>query len=172
MIRPASLNVMERDADPVLESLLPRTASIERVDSFDDMRALLERRRFAAPLSLDLIGHSTGGAHLLRLARTVIDMCDPCVARFFERLADDRILERAGVVAVRLLGCETATMPGGQFTMRRLSSVLRRPVFGTSKPIGRCHYDTAGFAPAFRHLLVEAGAVPRRIATGSDRRAA
>ncbi len=163
MTRPSPLNVMARDADSVLTGLLDRCAEIERVDSIEDVPALLAHRPPAGPVTLDLLGHSTTAARLLRLGRSIIDMCDPRIARFFQELADGRVLDRAGVVALRLLGCETATMPGGQYTMRRLSATLRMPVFGSRKPLGRCHHDARGFDPAFEDLLVEAGSLPRRV---------
>lgn len=60
------------------------------------------------------------------------------------------------VVAVRLLGCETAVSPGGKRTLRLLARTLRIPVFGSIKPLMKSHYDKLGFNPAFAHILVEA----------------
>ena len=56
------------------------------------------------PSTLDLIGHSTRGHHLLRLGQTPIDMLDPQVASFFRALARAGLLPRLQVTAVRLLG--------------------------------------------------------------------
>jgi hypothetical protein len=50
-------------------------------------------------------------------------MLDPVVARFFRSLADEHRLSRLEVVAVRLLGCETAVSPCGKRTLRLLAQV-------------------------------------------------
>lgn len=83
-------------------------------------------------------------------------MLDPVVARFFRSIAADCLLPRLEVVAVRLLGCETAVSPGGKRTLRFLARTLRIPVFGTLKPLMKSHYDKLGFNPAFAHILAEA----------------
>ena len=57
------------------------------------------------------------------------------------------------VTAVRLLGCETAVTDAGQRTLRMLSQTLRLPVFGTRKPLLKSHCTSAGFDPAFAHIL-------------------
>ena len=107
-------------------------------------------------MTLDLIGHSTRDHHLLRLGDDRIDMLDPVVARFFRSLAAEHLLSRLGVVAVRLLGCETAVSPSGKRTLRLLARTLRVPVFGAIKPLMKSHYDKLGFNPAFAQILVEA----------------
>jgi len=108
---------------------------------------------------MDLIGHSTRDHHFLRLGDTAIDMLDPVVARFFQSVAGDRLLPRLQVVSVRLLGCETAVSPGGRRTLRLLARTLRVPVFGTTRQIGKSHYDEIGFNPVFAGVLVEASQV-------------
>jgi hypothetical protein len=60
---------------------------------------------------------------------------------------------------VRLLGCETAVTDAGQRTLRMLSQTLRLPVFGTTKPLLKSHSNSAGFDPAFAHILIEATAL-------------
>jgi hypothetical protein len=101
------------------------------------------------PATLDLIGHSTRDHHLLRLGNTPIDMLDRQVARFFRDLADEGLLARLHIGAVRLLGCQTAVTDAGQRT-------LRLPVFGTLTPLLKSHSNAGGFDPAFSHLLAEA----------------
>ncbi len=103
-----------------------------------------------------MIGHSTRDHHLLRLGDTAIDMLDTRVARFFRAIADDHLLSRLEVVAVRLLGCQTAVSPGGRRTRRLLARTLRIPVFGAIKPLMKSHYDKLGFDPAFTQVLAEA----------------
>jgi hypothetical protein len=60
------------------------------------------------------------------------------------------------VVAVRLLGCETAVTPAGKRTLRLLARTLGMPVFGAIKPLMKSHYSKLGFDPAFRRVIVEA----------------
>src|SRR5438132_10872179 len=86
-------------------------------------------------------------------------MLDPYVAGFFGTLARDQLLTRLHVTAVRLLGCETAVTDAGQRTLRMLSQTLRLPVFGTTKPLLKSHSNSAGFDPAFAHILIEATAL-------------
>jgi hypothetical protein len=124
------LNVISLDVEA-------RCAVVHRASSLDDLRAVLEARRGvpASPVILDLIGHSTRDHHLLRLGNTPIDMLDRRVARFFQSLMSDQLLQHLAVVAVRLLGCGTAVSPGGRRTLRLLASTLRMPVFGSTKPL-------------------------------------
>ena len=63
------------------------------------------------------------------------------------------------VTTVRLLGCETTVTDAGQRTLRMLSHTLRLPVFGTTKPLLKSHSNSAGFDPAFAHILIEATAL-------------
>ena len=124
--------------------------------SLPQLRSVLESglEPVAGPCTLDLIGHSTAGHHLLRLGRTPIDMLDRSVAGFFEELAAAGLLPGLGITAVRLLGCETAATDAGRRTLRLLSATLRLPVYGTSKPLMKSHSDARGFRPVFAHLLV------------------
>lgn len=108
----------------------------------------------ARPLRLDLIGHATRGASLLRLGADAIDMFEPRVVRFFEELANERLLARLGITAVRLLGCHTATSPIGQRTMHRLARVLDVPVYGSRTALLRSHYGAEGLLPIFDRCLV------------------
>src|SRR5437667_11908953 len=108
--RVASLNIISPDVEELFFGAVARCADLHRASSLADLRALLERRLDgpASPITLDLIGHSTRDHHLLRLGDTAIDMLDAVVARFFRRVADDHLLSRLDVIAVGLLGCETA----------------------------------------------------------------
>ena len=158
IVRVASLNVISPDAEGLFFGRVARCADLHRAGSLGDLRAALESRLEGspAPATLDLIGHSTRDPHLLRLGDDCVDMLDPVVARYFQSLAADQLLSRLQVVAVRLLGCETAVTPSGQRTLRLLSRKLRLPVFGAIKPLLKSHYDKHGFNPAFTHVLVEA----------------
>lgn len=162
---PVPLNVASPDcAEEFFAGAAARCVTLWHAASLAELHEVLERclDHPARPASLDLIGHSTRGHHLLRLGRTPIDMLDPGVAGFFRSLAQARLLPRLHVTAVRLLGCETAVTDAGQRTLRMLSQTLRLPVFGTCKPLLKSHSDSAGFNPAFAHILVEASALTGR----------
>ena len=95
-------------------------------------------------------------------------MLDQQVARFFRALDAERLLDRLQIVAVRLLGCQTAVTDAGQRTLRMLSQTLRLPVFGTLRPLLKSHSNAAGFNPAFSHILIEASALPDSDHPGRD----
>ena len=99
------------------------------------------------------------GVQELYLGDDRIDMLDPVVARFFRSIANDCLLPRLEVVALRLLGCETAVSPTGKRTLRLLARTLRVSIFGSLKPLMKSHYDKLGFNPAFARILVEASEV-------------
>src|SRR5262249_28395381 len=102
-----------------------------RVGSLFELRGVLDALPDGAGRTLDLVGHSRRGTKLLALGTTTLDMLDRRVARFFAELAAGRVLARAGVVHVRLLGCETAVCPTGQRTIKMLARTLGMPAFGT-----------------------------------------
>jgi hypothetical protein len=156
--RVASLNIISPDVEELLFGAVVGCTNLHRANSLGDLRAVLERRLDGptSPITLDVIGHSTRDHHLLRLGDDRVDMLDPVVARFFRSIADEHLLSRLEVVAVRLLGCETAVSPGGKRTMRLLARTLRIPVFGSIKPLMKSHYDGLGFNPTFAQVLVEA----------------
>jgi len=161
--RPVPLNVASPDcAETFFAGAAARCVTLQHAASLAELREVLERCLDdpAQPVTLDLIGHSTRGHRLLRLGRTPIDMLDPQVAGFFRTLAHDQLLTRLHVTAVRLLGCETAVTEAGQRTLRMLSHTLRLPVFGARKPLLKSHSNSAGFDPAFAHVLIEAAALP------------
>jgi hypothetical protein len=150
-----SITIAGRDNDSTVDGMLERCRHVHRAGSLDELRGVLEGLPASPGASLDLVGHSTRPARLLRLDQTVIDMFDPTIAAFFAQLAEDRVLARIGVGSLRLLGCATASQPPGQRTIRRLARVLGLPVYGTTKPIMKSHYTADGFNPAFAQLLVE-----------------
>ncbi|MEU4162873.1 hypothetical protein [Actinoplanes sp. NPDC026670] len=155
-----SLNVASPDcAEGFFAGRQARCVGLRHAAGLADLRAVLERHRGPAA-SLNLIGHSTRQHHLLRLGDTPIDMLNPVVARFFRAAAGDGLLAGAGIVAVRLLGCETAVTEAGRRTLRMLAQTLRMPVYGTRVPLLKSHSGPAGFNPVFSHLLVEAAHLP------------
>lgn len=154
-----SLNVASPDcAEAFFSGPASRVVHLHHAGSLPELRAVLETQldQVVRPQTLDLIGHSTAGHHLLRLGGTPIDMLDRPVAGFFKELASAGLLPRLGITGVRLLGCETAVTDAGQRTLRLLSATVRLPVYGTSKPLMKSHSDAAGFHPAFSHLLLAA----------------
>jgi hypothetical protein len=156
---PRSLQVVSPDAEAASVGRDAPPGQVRRAASLRELWAVLHAEPTpAAPMTLDLTGHSTAGHHLLRLGRTPIDMLDPAVARFFRAMAASGVLRRLRISAVRLLGCETAVTDGGQRTMRMLSRTLGMPVYGTLAPLLAGHHDANGFNPAYAHLLVEASA--------------
>jgi hypothetical protein len=157
-----SLNVASPDcAEGFFAGRAARCVDLNHAASLPELRRVLERHRahVAMPVTLDLIGHSTRYHHLLRLGHTSIDMLDRDVARFFQSLTQDGVLARLDVVAVRLLGCETAVTDSGRRTLRMLAYALGLPVYGTLVPLTKSHSTAAGFDPAFAHVLVEASAL-------------
>ncbi|MET3426676.1 hypothetical protein BJ973_005888 [Actinoplanes tereljensis] len=155
------LNVASPDcAKAFYAGLHPRCVRLHHAAGLADLRRVLARHRAAGLITLDLIGHSTRHHHLLRLGATPIDMLNPVVARFFRTLTLPPT-----IAAVRLLGCETAVSDAGRRTLRLLAHALRIPVYGTLAPLLKSHSNADGFDPAFRHLLVEAAALP----TGAGR---
>jgi hypothetical protein len=123
----------------------------------------------ARPSNLDLIAHSTRGHQFLRLGESVLDMGRPQVRKLFRALAADSVLARLNVGAVRLLACGSAMRRSGLRTMALLSHALRLPVFGTTKPILKHHFDADGFDPAFVHLLRPARVVNGGLDAWGDR---
>lgn len=164
------ITVIGRQPDPVLSELIARCASVVYVDALADLRPVLEQaaaRSAGGPCALDLVGHSTGPAHLLRLGDTIIDMIDPAVDRWFRELARDHLPARAGVVALRLIGCQTAVASAARRTLQRLADAVGLPVFGTTKLLTRSHFNAGGFDPIFDHILAAARPVRARGSCGS-----
>ncbi len=156
VISPSSIIIV---SDDFAQDLGGRCADRIPVTSLTAVRRALDALEPRdVPMTLDLVGHSTRGARLLRLGQTVVDMTDLRVSRFFEDLAP--AFQRLRVAEVRLLGCETATQPINQRTIRALASMLRLHVYGTRKMISAHHFTAGGFDPAFGALLVESADLP------------
>jgi hypothetical protein len=159
------VSVLCAEAEPLLLGVAERCRMAHRVTSLHEVRGLLDMLAAQGaqrlPDTLDLIAHSTRGHHFLRIG-DAIDMLDPVVDAFFRSVAADRLLPRLNVIGLRLLGCETAVGPCGQRTMQLLARVLGVPVFGTSKPLLKSHFDEDGFSPVFARCLLEASHLPTR----------
>lgn len=147
------------DAEGFFRGPVPRCVGRRPVRSLAHLFGLLQRtaRPAGGATTLDLIGHSTYAARLLRLGTDVIDMFDPWVSAGFRDFAESGRLRQSGVSAVRLLGCETAVTPTARRSMGMLAHVLGMPVVGTRRPLLQSHYDRDGFDPVFQDILVEVG---------------
>ena len=130
------------------------------VDGRADIEAALCRLLAAgapsAPRTLDLIGHSTAGTSLLVMGDWVIDATSPTVTAFFRELAEQNVVARLGLQAVRLLGCETAVTEHGRWTICALADLLGVDVVGTTAPVLASYYEPAGFSHDRRYLLASA----------------
>lgn len=155
------INIVSPDVDFLVEN--GRCTDCMRANSVHDLPKILESLLGRVPraTTLDLSGHSTRGHHLLRLGGTVVDMLDLSIANAFRSLRWSQLLIALNVVAVRLLGCETAVTDSGQRTLRLLSNTLGLPVLGTRVPLIKSHYTAGGFDPAFSRILVDASSTDR-----------
>src|SRR5262249_32524319 len=150
--------VMTRSTDA---ELLRVAAQLERkvlVDGRGDLETLfgvlLALGAPPTPKTLDLIGHSTPGKSLLAIGDFVIDAAKPTVTAFFRELAEQNVLPRLGIHAVRLLGCVTADTGHARWTICTLSDILGLEVFGTKDLVFSAHYGAQGFHPELRSMLV------------------
>src|SRR5438094_7148983 len=91
---------------------------------------------------------------MLMLGDWIIDATRPGVTAFFRELADNDVLPRLGVHALRLIGCQTADSGLGRATICTLSDILGLEVYATTKLIYSAHYDHQGFRDDCTHALV------------------
>lgn len=152
------LSVITRSAEhelTVITELIEHKAIVGARDELEALFGeLLAVGAKPTPKTLDLIGHSTAGKSHLVLGDWVLDATSPTVTAFFRGLADNDVLPRLGVTAVRLLGCTTATTDQGRWTVCALADILGLPVFGTKDVIYSVHYDRTGFADERTYVLV------------------
>ena len=143
------------------------------VDGRVDVEECLSRLARCAgprtPKTLDLIGHSMPGASLLQLGDWVLDASSATVTAFFRELADNEVLPRLGVHAVRLLGCKTAETAQARSTICVLSDILGLEVYGTMGIVFSAHYNRHGFSDDWRFLLIGSSDV-RRMENREDQR--
>jgi hypothetical protein len=151
------LSVITRDPDRELGEIRSVLAHKVLVDGRAELEAelgrLLAQDVAPTPKTLDLIGHTTSDRSLLVLGDWVIDATSPTVTSFFRGLADQNVLERLGIRAVRLLGCNSADSAHGRWTICRLTDVLGVEVLGTTGLMLASYYTAGGLDPARRYLL-------------------
>lgn len=87
--------------------------------------------------------------------RQVVDALDHTVAAAFAMLAADGVFARAGIVRLRLLGCETAVGLAAQASLTRLARITGVSVLGTTRRLFAAHHGPDGFRPRFERMLVE-----------------
>jgi hypothetical protein len=170
------ISIISRSEDPELvrihETIAHGIAISGRSDLETTLCALLAVGRAGVPKTLDLIGHSTSGTSLLVLGDWVIDASSSKVTAFFRELAEQEVLTRLGISAVRLLGCLTADTAHGKWTVCALAEILGVEVFGTTGLLLASHHNRDGFADERGYLLVSAtqlranGGVPRPLDRG------
>jgi hypothetical protein len=173
----AHLSVLSGSEDPELARIGERIGNALRVSGRTELEellcALLAAGAPPKPRTLDLIGHSTAGTALLVLGDWVIDCSNTTVTSFFRELAEQCVLPRLGITAVRLLGCLTADTGHGRSTITTLAEILGVEVFGTRDLVYTDHYEPGGFAHERRYLLVSASELrsealgPAKLSTGS-----
>lgn len=160
------LCVMTRHADFELTRIQNTVDHKALVDGRADLEAmfsaLLACDRPRTAKTLDLIGHSTSDC-LLQLGDWVIDGTRPSVASYFRGLADNDVLSRLGIYAVRFLGCSTATTKRGRATMVALSDILGIEVYGMKNMLVASHFGPSGFVDERRYMLACSDDVRRDI---------
>jgi hypothetical protein len=158
LLASSQLSVITRHADTELariQETLENRALVEgRAELEELFGCLLAVQCEPTPKTLDLIGHSTPGESLLQLGDWVIDASSPTVTAYFRELADNDVLSRLGIHAVRLLGCRTVVTEEGRWTACTLSDILGVEVYGTNDLVCARHYDSDGFSYERRYLLV------------------
>ncbi|MEO8698884.1 MAG: hypothetical protein ABI867_02540 [Kofleriaceae bacterium] len=155
------ISVASSNPGTELARIQERIEGLEVVEDRGELEALLCRRlarsdRPAKPTTLDFIGHSSPEHSLLTLGTWVIDTERPAVRAFFRELADQDVLPRLNVRAVRLLGCGTAETARGRATLCTLAQILEVEVYGTTETLGEAHYDAHGLRDDCGHVLVAA----------------
>ena len=163
LLAQSHLSVITREPDRELgeiQSVLRHKVLVDgRAELEAELGRLLALDIAPTPKTLDLIGHTTSDRSLLVLGDWVIDATSPTVTSFFRGLADQNVLDRLGIQAVRLLGCMTADSAHGRWTICRLADVLGVEVFGTTGLMFASHYTPGGLDPARRYMLASSSAL-------------
>lgn len=170
------ISIVSRSEDPELvrihETIAHGIAIGGRADFETTLCALLAYGRPGVPKTLDLIGHSTANTSLLVLGDWAIDASSSTVTAFFRELAEQDVLARLGITALRLLGCLTADTAHGKWTVCALAEILGVEVYGTTGLLLASHHNRDGFADERGYLLASAtqlrahGRIPRPLDRG------
>ena len=165
------LSVLTEHGDAELERIARTLDHHVLVESRGDLEELLGQLMAQAeesgspvvPKTLDLIGHARPVTSLLQLGDWVLDGDSPVVTAFFRELAEQDVLRRCGIHAVRLLGCHTAATTIGRRTLATLSNILGVEVYGTTSMVFASHYTPTGFGADWRFLLAASSDLRRPV---------
>lgn len=155
------LSVVSAEPDGELDRIARTITGSVRASGRAALEALLDgliaaagQGATVAPKTLDLLGHSTAGAALLRLGDWVLDAGCAGVRRWGAELAGRGVLPRIGIGAVRLLGCRTADTGPGRATICALAELLGVEVYGATQLLHAGHYGARGLLDAWQFMLV------------------
>jgi hypothetical protein len=148
------ITVCPDPADGALKQTLANVDEVRPVAGLPGLRGLLEELGGAPGRTLDLVAHADGPTGLVRLGDSPIDMGRRDVEAFFQELGSRGLLERLGIVEVRLLGCRTASTGAGRETLRALAAVLGVRVSGTLMSLRARHFDWDGFRTRYEKTLL------------------
>jgi hypothetical protein len=164
--RQPRLSLITRDGDEVLGQIRKVISQPVLVDGRADVECVLnELARVgdsSIPKTLDLIGHASPDRSLLVLGDWLIDGTRSKVSSFFRGLDDCEVLQRIGITAIRLLGCETGVSEAGRHTLLALSEILKVETYGTTQTVGPSSYDENGFLDSHTSTLVSATEIRQR----------
>lgn len=158
-----ALTVVSRGSDPEIARVHGRMKHAVIVDGRGDVEVLFgkllavgDRKGPRVTRTIDFVGHTTADQQLLQLGDWLLDGSRASVSAFFRELADHDVLQRLGIVAVRLIGSGTARTPAGVTTLHTLSRILSLEVFGTASVMHAAYFAAEGYRHEMRHLLTSA----------------
>ena len=167
------LTVVTGQSDPELLRIREILEHKVMVDGRCDLEAAfgallaLTATQKPTPKTLDLVGHSVADTSVLQLGDWIIDTARSGVTAFFRELADNDVLPRLGVHAVRLLGSRTAESAQARRTICTLSDILGLEVYGTTGIVFANHYNAHGFDDAWRFHLIASSDLRRSFSAPS-----
>jgi hypothetical protein len=158
LLRKTHVSVIGHGPDPEIlrieNAVDPKILVEGRADLEAALGRLLALDVPLTPKTLDLIAHTTVDKSLLLLGDWLVDATSATVTSFFRGLAENDVLSRLGIHAVRLLGCGSADTAHGRWTVCKLAEILGVEVYGTTGALFASHFDRDGFADARRYQLV------------------
>ncbi len=145
----------------VLAARLEPHTSITFEDRNDLAMHLVELSRTLPdrPRTLDLVG-LTGLDKLLTFHGRAVDTRSRRVRAYFRELAEHEVPAGLGLVAVRLVGCSTATGEHARRTLGALSEILGVEVTGTTELVTATDSGTGRIRRSVAAELVELGPLP------------
>jgi hypothetical protein len=158
-----TLTIASRGTDPEIARVHSRMKHAVVVDGRGDLEELFgrllvvgDRKGPRVTRTIDFVGHTTAEQQLVQLGDWLLDGSRSSVTAFFRELADHEVLQRLGIVALRLIGSGTARTPAGITTLHTLSRILSLEVFGTQSVMHAAYFDAEGYRHDMRHLLTSA----------------